>query len=65
MPSPSKPHTTADVPAQVFQNFLDKLVADGADAEMVGRLKTTLLEKHDYSEDGLEAAVFGESEGDD
>ena len=65
MPSPRKPHTTADVPTRVFQKFLDKLAGDGADSEMVGRLKNVLLEKHDYSEDGLESAIFGESEGDD
>jgi hypothetical protein len=65
MPTPRKTHTTADVPTQVFQKFLDKLAGDGADAEMVGRLKNTLLENHDYSEGGLESAIFGESAGDD
>jgi hypothetical protein len=65
MPSPPDPNTTADVPTQIFQKFLDKLANDGADTEMVGRLKSVLLEKHDYSEDSLESAIFGETAGND
>ena len=38
---------------------------DGADVKMVARLKVTLLEMRDYSEDGLKSAIFGESVDDD
>jgi hypothetical protein len=57
--------TTADVPTQVFRKFLETIAAAGGNVEMVSRLQTTLLEKHDFSEHGLESAIFGESSGDD
>jgi hypothetical protein len=60
-----KSDTTADVPTQVFQKFLETVAAASGNAEMVSRLKTTLLEKHDFSEEALESAIFGESSGDD
>jgi hypothetical protein len=65
MTAPGKADVTADVPAQVFQKFLENIAAAGGDAEMVRRLKTTLLEKRDFSEEALESAIFGESAGDD
>ena len=65
MTAPRKPDNTADVPKQVFLKFLEKVEATGGNAEMVSRLKTTLLEKCDFSEEALESAIFGESAGDD
>ena len=65
MTASRKPDTTADVPKQVFQKFLENVEAAGGNVEMVSRLKTTLLEKCDFSEEALESAIFGESAGDD
>jgi hypothetical protein len=65
MAAPRKLDTTADVPTQVFQKFLETITAAGGNAETVGRLKTTLLEKPDLSEEALETAIFGESSDDD
>ena len=65
MATPRKLDTTADVPTQVFQKFLETIAAAGGDAETVNRLKITLLEKPDLSEEALETAIFGESSDDD
>jgi hypothetical protein len=65
MGTPRKLDTTADVPTQVFQKFLETVAAVGGNVETVSRLKTTLLEKRDLSEEALETAIFGESSDDD
>jgi hypothetical protein len=56
---------TADVPTQVFEKFLDAVTVAGGASEMVDRLRKALLEDHDFTEDGLEAAIFGEAVADD
>ena len=65
MDSPPKSTATADVPTQVFQKFLDAVTTAGCAPEMVSRLKKALLEDHDFTEDGLELAIFGEDVADD
>jgi hypothetical protein len=65
MDSTPKSTATADVPTQVFEKFLDAVTAAGGAPEMVGRLRKTLLEDHDFTEDGLESAIFGEGVADD
>jgi hypothetical protein len=65
MATPRKLDTTADVPTQVFQKFLETIETAGGNAETVSRLKTTLLEKPDLSEEALETAIFGERSDDD
>jgi hypothetical protein len=65
MDSPPPSTATADVPVQVFEKFLDAVTAAGGASEMVERLRKALLEDHDYTEDGLESAIFGEAVADD
>jgi len=49
-----------DVPAQVFEKFLHALEGAGVSAEMVARLRKTLLEDKTCTESVLKAAVLGE-----
>jgi hypothetical protein len=65
MDSPPKSTATADVPTQVFEKFLDAVNAASGAPEMVDRLRKALLEDHDYTEDGLKSAIFGEAVADD
>ena len=51
---------TPDVPAQVFQNFLQALGEVGAAADLVARLRKTLIEDRAFSERALKQAVLGE-----
>jgi len=54
------PEGTPDVPAQVFEEFLQALGAAGASAELVARLRKTLLEDRTFSERALKEAVLAE-----
>ena len=56
-PTPEGAH---DVPAQVFQNFLQALGKAGAAADLVDRLRKTLVEDRVFSERALRQAVLGE-----
>jgi hypothetical protein len=49
-----------DVPAQVFENFLEALRDAGASPELIARLRKALLEDKIFAEHALKAAVFGE-----
>ena len=49
-----------DVPAQIFEEFLKALEADGASPELITRLRKTLLENKTFTDRALKAAVFGE-----
>jgi hypothetical protein len=49
-----------DVPAQVFEEFLQALGDADVSAELVGRLRETLLEKQTFTERALRAAVIPE-----
>jgi hypothetical protein len=65
MEPPVKLTVTADLPSQVFENFLDTVAAAGGSLEMVGRMKQTLLVDHNFTEAGLKSAIFGEETVDD
>jgi hypothetical protein len=65
MDSPTKSTAVGDVPTQVFEKFLEAITAAGVAPEMVGRIRKALLEDHDFTEDGLESAIFGEGVADD
>jgi len=65
MNSPQHPGSTAGIPSQVFEAFLEAVIAANGNAEMVARLKKTLLETRDFSEVALESAIFGEEASDD
>ena len=49
-----------DVPTLVFERFLDALAADGLSADLVARLRKTLLEEKSFSDRALKAAVLAE-----
>ena len=49
-----------DVPAQVFEKFLQALGEAGASAELVARLRKTLFEDKAFTERALKEAVLGE-----
>jgi hypothetical protein len=49
-----------DVPAQVFETFLQVLAGSGVSAELIARLRTTLLEEQTFTERALKVAVLGE-----
>jgi len=51
---------TADVPIQVFEKFLQALGDASVSAELVGRLRTALLEERTFTQRALAAAVLGE-----
>lgn len=50
----------ADVPAQVFERFLGDLTSAGLPAELVDRLRKTLLVERDLSDRALKAAVLAD-----
>lgn len=55
----TKPKIT-DVPTQVFEQFLQGLEKDGVSAELIARLKKTLLVEKVFSEAALTDAVLKE-----
>lgn len=60
MTTPSKMEATPDVPAQVFEKFLQALGGTGASVELVARLRKALLEDRTFTERALKSAVLGE-----
>jgi len=52
-----------DVPAQIFEQFLQTLTEDGVPPEIVGRLRKALLQDGAPTERALREAVFGEEQG--
>lgn len=49
-----------EVPAQVFEKFLEALAAADLPAEVVARLKKTLLDDKLFTDRALKAAVLSE-----
>ena len=49
-----------DVPAQVFEKFLQALGGAGVSAELVARLRKALLEDKTFTERALKEAVLAE-----
>jgi hypothetical protein len=60
MTPPPTVEGTPDVPAQVFEKFLQALAGAGVSAELVVRLRKTLLEEQTFTERALTAAILGE-----
>lgn len=54
------PRKATDVPIQIFQKFLAELEANGVSAEVVARLRKTLLEEQKLTQNALRAAVIGD-----
>jgi hypothetical protein len=51
---------TSDVPARVFEKFLSDLAGAGLPADLIARLRTTLIEQRAFGERALKAAVLAE-----
>ena len=51
---------TTDVPAQVFEKFLQALEGTGVSAELIARLRKTLLVDKAFTERALKEAVLAE-----
>jgi hypothetical protein len=49
-----------DVPEQVFKGLLAALEEDHLPADLVARLRRTLLEQKDFTERSITAALFAE-----
>ena len=49
-----------DVPARVFEKYLQALVDAKASPEVISRLRATLLEDKNFTERALKEAIFGE-----
>jgi tripartite-type tricarboxylate transporter receptor subunit TctC len=60
MTTPPTKEGTPDVPAQVFEKFLQALENTSASAELVARLRKALVEDRTFTERALKAAVLGE-----
>lgn len=58
MSTPNTNSGTADVPARVFEQFLDSLKASGVPSEVIERLRKTLMEDKVFNERGLKAALL-------
>ena len=50
----------SDVPAQVFEKFIQTLEEAALSAELITRFRKTLLEDQAFTERALKDAVFGE-----
>jgi hypothetical protein len=53
---------TSDVPAQVFEKFLEALGDAGESAELVARLRKALLEEKKFTERALKEAILPEEQ---
>jgi len=51
---------TTDVPAQVFEEFLQALEGSGVSIELVARLRKILLKDKTFTERALKEAVLAE-----
>jgi len=53
--------TPGDVPAHVFESFLQALESNGASTEIVARLRKTLLIDKVFTDKALKEALFPEA----
>jgi hypothetical protein len=53
-------HATPDVPAQVYEKFLEALGEASVSTELISRLQKVLLEDCTFTEEALRAAILGE-----
>ena len=60
MATPVSDKAAVDIPARVFDKFLQALVDCKVSPEVISRLRTTLLEKKIFTERALKEAVLGE-----
>jgi len=55
----------AEVPTQIFEKFLAGLEKAEIPADLIDRLRTAIITKQDFSDEGLRAAMFLKEESDD
>jgi hypothetical protein len=60
MATPVSDKAAVDVPARVFEKYLQALVEANASPEVISRLRATLLEDKSFTERALKDAIFGE-----
>ncbi|MGI9065263.1 MAG: hypothetical protein ACR2HX_02515 [Pyrinomonadaceae bacterium] len=60
MTEPNTSDEIADVPARVFENFIEALRDADLSAELIARLHKTLVDDQNVTEGALRAAVLGE-----
>jgi len=60
MATPVSDKAAVDVPARVFEKYLQALVEAKASPEVISRLRATLLEDKRFTERALKDAIFGE-----
>jgi len=56
----SRPEGTPDIPAQVFEEFVQALRGSDLSAESVALLRKALLEDRTFTEHALEKAILAE-----
>ncbi|TAK86139.1 MAG: hypothetical protein EPO20_08005 [Betaproteobacteria bacterium] len=60
-PTKESTATPADIPAVVFESFLQALEASGASVDLVTRLRKTLLVDKNFTDKALKEALFPET----
>ena len=60
MATPVSDKAAVDIPARVFEKYLQVLVETKVSPEVISRLRKTLLEDKTFTERALKDAVFGE-----
>ena len=60
MATPVSDKAAVDIPARVFEKYLQALVEAKVSPEVISRLRKTLLEDKSFTERALKDAVFGE-----
>lgn len=63
MSGPTPALKATDVPARVFEQFLAELAKAEVPAEVVARLRKTLMEDRLFTDAALKQAIFGEEPG--
>jgi len=60
MATPVSDKAAVDIPARVFERYLQALVDAKVSPEVISRLRAVLLEDRSFTERALKDAVFGE-----
>jgi len=60
MATPVSDKAAVDVPARVFEKYLQALGDAKVSPEVISRLRATLLEDKSFTERALKEAIFGE-----
>jgi hypothetical protein len=61
----NEPEGQPEVPAQLFEEFVTQLEKAETPADVVERLRATIIHEKDLSEKAIRAALFPEEQSDD